>query len=123
MLRTSFLSIIIITATFLLSCDNSKDKELIIGHWTGVEWLEEGTPSPIYTPADASFQFETTGDYSFTYAGNTEQGKYYVSNHELFTTPEGGIKMMVKVIKLDQDTLRFDMNRGGKSEQLTLVKK
>jgi len=107
---------------FLPSCDNSKDKELIIGHWTGVEWLEEEAPS-LYTPSDASFQFESTGDYTFTYAGNSEQGKYFVSNHQLFTTPDGGIKMMVKVMKLDQDTLRFDMNRGGKSERLTLVRK
>jgi len=119
--KSSFLAIIIIIASVLLSCDNSKDKELIIGHWTGVEWLEEGAPS-VYTPGDASFQFETTGNYTFTYAGNGEQGKYFVSNHELFTTPDGGIKMMVKIIKLDQDTLRFDMNRGGKSEQLTLVR-
>jgi hypothetical protein len=76
-----------LSATLLLSCDNSKDKELIIGHWTGVEWLEEGVPSALYTPSDASFQFETTGDYTFTYAGNAEQGKYFVSNHELFTHP------------------------------------
>jgi hypothetical protein len=116
-----FLTIIILSA-LLLACDNSKDKELIIGHWTGVEWLEEGVPS-IYTPGDASFQFETTGDYTFTYAGNAEKGKYFVSNHQLFTTPDGGIKMMVKVIKLDQDTLRFDMNRGGKAERLTLVRR
>jgi hypothetical protein len=116
-----FYLISIFCIAFLLACDNSKDKELIIGHWTGVEWLEEGAPS-LYTPADASFQFESTGDYAFTYAGNTEQGKYFVSNHQLFTTPDGGIKMMVKVVKLDQDTLRFDMNRGGKSERLTLVR-
>ena len=120
--KSFFPVIIIIMSTLLLSCDNSKDKELIVGHWTGVEWLEKGVPS-IYTPGDASFQFESTGDYTFTYGENAEQGKYFVSNHELFTTPEGGIKMMVKIIKLDQDTLRFDMNRGGESERLTLVRK
>ena len=123
MYKSFFPATIIIMATLLLSCDNSKDKELIIGHWTGVEWLEQGAPSRLYTPGDASFQFETSGDYSFTYADNTEQGRYFVSNHQLFTTPEGGVKMMVKIIKLDQDTLRFDMNRGGTSEQLTLVRR
>lgn len=113
---------IILCNLFLLSCGESKQKELIVGHWTGVEWLEEGKPS-LYTPGDASFQFEAGHDYSFTYAGNTEQGQYYVSNGELYTTPDGGVKMMVKIVKLDQDTLRFDMNRGGTSEQLTLVRK
>ncbi len=122
MLNSRIATLTIFTFLFLVSCDDDKQNKLIVGHWTGVEWLEEGAPS-IYTPADASFQFDSTGNYGFTYAGNTENGKYYVRNHQLFTTPEGGIKMMVKVIKLDQDTLRFDMNRGGKAERLTLIKK
>ena len=115
--------LILFTATLLISCGGSKQKDIIVGHWTGVEWLEEGKPSSILNPADAVFQFDAGDTYSFTYAGNTEKGKYYVSNHELFTTPDGGVKMMVRIIKLDQDTLRFDMNRGGTSERLTLVRR
>ncbi|HJW29557.1 MAG TPA: hypothetical protein VJ508_09950, partial [Saprospiraceae bacterium] len=61
--------------------------------------------------------------YTFTYADHAEKGNYFVSNHQLFTTPEGGIKMMVKVIRLTADTMVFDMNRGGQAEQLTLAKK
>ena len=122
-MRKSTFIPIIICSIFLFSCGGSKQKDLIVGHWTGVEWLEEGKPSTILNPADASFQFDAGDTYSFTYAGNTEKGKYFVSNHELFTTPDGGVKMMVKIIKLDQDTLRFDMNRGGTSERLTLVRK
>lgn len=121
-MRNQYLPFIISSVLFLISCGGSKQKDLIVGHWTGVEWLEEGKPS-IYTPSDAAFQFDAGDTYSFTYAGNMESGKYYVSNHQLFTTPDGGVKMMVKIIKLDQDTLRFDMNRGGTAEQLTLVRK
>jgi len=121
MIKKIMLPIFLFTA-FLLSCGGSKQKDLIIGRWTGVEWLEGGQPSSILNPADAVFQFDAGDAYSFTYAGNTEKGKYFVSNQQLFTTPEGGAKMMVRITKLDQDTLRFDMNRGGTSERLTLVR-
>jgi hypothetical protein len=113
----------LVTLFTLVACNDSKQKELIIGHWSGVEWLEEGQPSPLYNPADASFQFEAGGNYTFTYAGNAEKGKYFVTNHELYTTPDGGHKMMVRIVRLDQDTLCFDMNRGGTGERMTLVRK
>ncbi|HUR30840.1 MAG TPA: lipocalin family protein [Saprospiraceae bacterium] len=113
-----FFAISLVTLT---SCFETKDKSLIIGHWTGIEWLSEGAPSP-YTPSKASFTFMDDGNYTFDYAGSIEKGEYFISNDQLFTTPEGGIKMMVKIIELKPDTLIFDMNRGGAGERLTLVK-
>jgi hypothetical protein len=121
-MQKSIFLFIIVSSSLLISCGDSKQKDLIIGRWTGVEWLESGQPSYVLNPADAVFQFDAGDTYSFTYAGNTENGKYFVSNQQLFTTPDGGVKMMVRIIKLDQDTLRFDMNRGGSSERLTLVR-
>jgi len=105
------------TACTLMVTDN----KLIFGKWTGIEWLSEGTPST-YDPHNASFTFNENGDYTFQYADNIEKGKYTFSNNQLFTTPEGGIRMMVKVIKLENDTLIFDMNRGGQAERLSLVR-
>jgi len=106
----------------LFSCLDTKDKQLLVGEWNGAEWLVNGSPAG-YDPGNASFTFGDDGKYSFTYSGNTESGKYFLSNNELFTTPEGGIKMMVKVAKLTQDTLIMDMNRGGQPERLTLLRK
>lgn len=111
-------AIILISFT---SCFETKDKSLIIGQWTGVEWLSESGPSG-YTPSDASFTFTDDGSYTFNYAGSIEKGDYFISNDQLFTTPEGGMKMMVKIVHLTPDTLIFDMNRGGAGERLTLVK-
>ncbi len=111
-----------LTIAFLLSCIDSKDKKLIIGQWTGTEWLVNNSPSA-YSPENASFTFGDDGKYSFTYAGSKESGDYFISNNELFTTPDGGIKMMVKVAKLTQDSLIMDMNRGGQPERLTLLRK
>ena len=107
---------------FLLSCRESTNKYLIVGHWTGTEWLVEDQPST-HTPGDAIFTFDSLGMYTFTYQDNTEKGTYYTNGNQLFTTPEGGIKMMVKIPKITRDTLIFDMNRGGQSEKLTLIRK
>jgi len=116
----------LVFAVFILfsffSCSENSNKKLILGHWTGVEWLVEDHPSS-HTPQDASFTFDSTGIYTFEYAGNIEKGKYYLNNNQLFTTPEGGIKIMVKIPKLTQDTMIFDMNRGGQAERLTLIRK
>ncbi len=107
--------------TLLFSCNNGEHNKMILGKWSGIEWLVDGHPSS-HTPGEAVFTFNEDGIYSFEYAGNVENGKYYVNNNELFTTPDGGIKMMVKIPKITQDTLIFDMNRGGQAEKLTLIR-
>lgn len=112
------ISLLGVSACTILVTDN----KLIFGKWTGIEWLAEGSPSA-YDPSDATFTFMENGEYTFQYADNVEKGRFTLSNNQLFTTPEGGIRMMVKVIKLTNDTLVFDMNRGGQPERLTLIKK
>ena len=103
------------------SCERL-DKKLIHGSWQGAEWLIEGK-SGDYDATSAQFSFDEKGRYSFNYAGSGESGKYHISNNELFTTPDGGIRMMVKIEKLTADSLVMQMNRGGTAETLTLVKK
>ena len=120
-----YLNIISLLFIFILpivSCIDSEDKKLIIGQWTGTSWTVNGRPSN-YNPAEATFTFHDDGTYSFEYGATKEAGKYFISNKELFTTPEGGLKMMVRVPRLTQDTMVFDMNRGGQAESLTLIRK
>jgi|SRR5687768_10542304 len=121
-MRSRTTLILILLTSVILACTDKKHQEFIIGHWTGVDWKVENQPSQ-YSAGDASFTFDANGNYSFDYAGSGEKGIYSISNNQLFTTPEGGIKMMVKVITLTPDTLILDMNRGGQAEQITLVKK
>lgn len=106
---------------FLSSCFDAEKQRLIIGNWNGVEWLVEGRPSG-YAADAVAFAFDNEGKYTYRYQDFNESGKYNVANNQLFTTPDGGIRMMVKIIRLDQDTLVFDMNRSGNSELLTLVR-
>ena len=107
----------------LLSCNNNTvDNKLIIGNWSGVEWLINGQPSNRKVEA-TYFSFDDKGKYSFDYDGTKEEGTYKVENDMLFTTPKGNAEIMVKITKLTKDSLVFDMNRGGQPETLTLLHK
>jgi hypothetical protein len=112
-----------ILATAFLACmPASFDEKLLPGEWQGAKWVVEGQTEEI-DASTAVFSFAPDGNYTYTYNDAVEKGKYYMASNELFTTPEGGIKMMVKVQKLTQDSLVFNMNRGGQSETLTLIRK
>lgn len=104
------------------SCSESKNNKMINGHWAGAAWLINGQPSNRDIEHTA-FKFDSTGHYSFVYADTKEEGTYKVENDMLFTTPAGQTEIMVKIKKLTNDSLVFDMNRGGQAEELTLIRK
>lgn len=106
----------------LFSCTTSKNNKFIIGNWSGAEWLIDGMPSNL-DAAGTAFSFNANGEYSYLYSGNKQTGTYKVENDMLFTTPDGQQEMMVKILKLTKDSLIFDMNRGGRPESLTLLRK
>ena len=106
----------------LVSCGNSENKKLIIGNWTGTEWLVDGKPSDLDAKG-TYFTFNDKGEYTYEYSGNKEKGTYIIEKDMLFTTPKGEHEMMVKIVKLTKDSLVFDMNRGGQPESLTLLRK
>ena len=112
----------IVLFLIFLACNEGKNKQLIIGEWSATSWNVEGNPGP-YDVANTSFTFGDDGNYIFSYGGNEEKGDYFITNSQLYTTPEGGMKMMVKVPFLSQDSMIMDMNRGGQSERLTLSRK
>lgn len=106
----------------LASCGESENSRLIVGSWSGTEWLVDGKPSGKNAKA-TEFSFEENGNYSYNYAGNVEKGTYKVEKNSLFTKPEGELEMMVKIAKVTSDSLVFDMSRGGRPETLILLKK
>lgn len=102
-----------------ISCGNHENNKLIVGSWSGKEWLANGSPSN-RNVAETYFKFDDKGNYTYTYAGTEEKGTYKVENDMLFTKPADQQEIMVKIAKLTQDTLIFDMNRSGQTELLTL---
>ncbi|MDB5201305.1 MAG: hypothetical protein JWQ27_714 [Ferruginibacter sp.] len=113
---------ILFTSVLLLfSCSEKENNKLIVGKWTGTEWLINGQPSNRNTAATI-FNFDEKGGYTFSYAGTEEKGTYKVENNMLFTKPAGEQEIMVKINKLSKDSLVFDMNRSGTAEILTLLR-
>ena len=94
---------------------------MIQGNWQGVEWMQSGS-SAGHDAAATTFSFNEKGKYTYTYQSNKETGSYKVENDMLFTRPEGQLEIMVKIAKLTNDTLIFDMSRAGTPEILTLKK-
>jgi len=105
----------------LISCGSSENKKLIIGSWSGTEWLVNDKPSDLDAKG-TFFIFNDKGEYTYEYSGNKENGTYTIEKDMLFTTPKGENEMMVKIKKLTKDSLVFDMNRGGQPELLTLLR-
>lgn len=105
----------------LFACQQAIDKKMLLGEWKGAQWLIEGQTAD-YDATSTFFSFQDVGTYTYRYTDMEEKGTYYINANELFTTPDGGIKMMVKIEKLTSDSLVMNMNRGGTSETLTLVR-
>ncbi|MFZ1530081.1 MAG: lipocalin family protein [Ferruginibacter sp.] len=113
--------LILLFAFFLFSCADTKNNQMIIGHWKAASWFVDGKPAD-HNIAATSFSFDDKGNYSFNYAGTEEKGSYKVENDMLFTHPSGQNEIMVKIAKLTADSLVFEMNRGGTAEVLTLLR-
>ena len=106
----------------MTSCVQSENKGLLVGDWKGTQWLVDGNPSE-YDAAKVSFHFANDGGYSSDFGGDKEKGTYILREDKLYTTPDGQLEIMVQISKLTKDSLVFDMNRSGRPEKLTLVKK
>lgn len=114
--------IFIVAITFIACENNNPNKQLIVGNWQAVQWLV-GNQASNNNVAGTSFNFTATDSYTYNYAGNKEEGTYKVENDMLFTKPVNQAEMMVKIVKLNKDSLVFDMNRAGQAETLVLIKK
>ena len=122
-MRIQLKQLCVIGAFFLMvACESKDDTKKVLGSWAGVTWTANGQPSQ--NDAEKTFfSFDTTGAYTYTYAGHVEKGTFKVSQDELFTTPQNELEMMVKIAKATTDTLVFKMSRGGQEEELTLVRR
>ena len=113
--------ILLAALMFIGSCGNTENNKMIIGSWSGKEWLINNSPSD-HNVSETHFTFDDKGNYTYTYSGTEEKGTYKVENDMLFTKPADQQEIMVKIAKLNRDTLIFDMNRSGQTELLTLLR-
>jgi hypothetical protein len=105
----------------VVACKPSEKDRVIEGQWYGADWTINGQPAG-YNVGQVAFQFNPDGTYQYAYQDLEESGVYFITGQELYTTPDGGTKIMVKLKTLTADTLQMEMNRGGQLELLTLTR-
>ncbi len=107
----------------LAACQKKNDRNpQLVGNWQGISWLIEGKPSDIVAE-QVHFEFQETGDFANGFGNQKSAGKWRTDGDKLYTIADGKAEILVKITKLDADTLRFDMNRGGRMETMTLLRK
>lgn len=93
----------------------------LIGEWQGTEWLVFGKPS-VQDAAQVHFAFTSDGNYTAAYGNQRETGVWRTDKSRLYTKAEGRKEIMVKILKLDGNSLKFEMNRGGQEETIEFVR-
>ncbi len=98
------------------------DESELVGTWQCIDILKD-TPAT-RSPSDIKFTFKADSTYTYSLANEySEDGTFYTLDDKLYTTPNGGSKMMVKLGVSGSDTLRFHQNRGGRMEVWTMLRK
>lgn len=105
----------------LSSCDVEHNKPLLLGNWKMVNWEIVPTQQTV-EGRQMDFQFNDDDTYSVDYGGEIEEGTWRVAGNNLYTTENGMSEKMVKIVLINQDSLKFEMNRSGQLELVTLVK-
>ena len=119
---TSFLTIVLLT--IFSSCENPIDEEQLLGSWTAIEFLEGNTPMDVDLKS-INFSFYDNNTYTYQGLMYKEAGKYYIERNLLFSTDtlaDQRIKKSVKIIKSTPDSLFFEMNEGGITKIIKLLK-
>lgn len=103
----------------VLSCKDVEQGKLIKGKWKCIAWTSNG--QAVNDLANVGFEFKE-GTYEYVNHSLKQKGTYKVEGGNLYSTPENDLEIAVRIEKLTQDTLIFDMNRAGTSETMILVR-
>lgn len=118
----NLLAVIFCCSLFALGCgwENYYQRELP-GEWHGVSWTTESGDS-YFDPGRVSFAFKADSSYSAVLGARAEKGIWWVDGYKLYTIAEDAQRNLVKVVELEDDTVTFEMNRGGQKEILVLAR-
>lgn len=111
-----------ITAIAWVSCGKTIDRNpALYGRWTAKEWTINGEASR-QDPSKIYFEFREDGTYSAGYRTEGEKGVWRTEKDKLYTTAEGKIEKVVRVVIEDSTTIQLQMNRNGVPETMELTK-
>ena len=104
-----------------VSCAESFDQKMLLGQWKTSSWIDNSSNRSINNKMD--FDFKADRKYTIDYGAMIEEGTYYISGGFLHTTETGSAEKKVKLLKVAQDSVVFEMNRGGSIETVILTRK
>jgi hypothetical protein len=109
----------------LAACGPYQKKDLI-GKWEAVKVLEEGQPLAVNT-REITFVFYPNSSYTFTSTLNyMESGFFSIEGrllHTLDTLHKDATEKAVEIDDVTRDSLKLNMQEGGRRRTLILVKK
>ncbi|MBK8967025.1 MAG: lipocalin family protein [Saprospiraceae bacterium] len=104
------------------ACKRENDNNPALhGKWQGVEWLASGK-SLGQDAAQVMFEFQADGNYSAGFGDQQERGTWRTVKEKLYTQATGKQEIVVRILQLNDNTLKFEMNRGGRQETIELKK-
>lgn len=114
--------LICLFALFIIACHNESpyQEQELLGDWKAVEWMDITSNQPIN--AKVSFHFEANNRYVGNYGNTSEKGRYWIAGDNLHTVEDGKAEKKVRIKKLANDSLVFEMNRVGTIEEMILVR-
>ncbi|MFK8056958.1 MAG: lipocalin family protein [Saprospiraceae bacterium] len=124
-MRNSILSLLLLALFSLTACNTSDERlPILYGDWQGASWTRNGAPASM-DPAQVEFSFNEDFTYTAKLGKQTEGGSFVFRESKLYTTATGNSKVekVVGILKLEGDSLVFDMNRQGDPEKLVLLRK
>ncbi|MEM1216035.1 MAG: lipocalin family protein [Bacteroidota bacterium] len=115
-----YLALLPVFLLLFTACEGPYQSESLVGSWQSIAWRNTTTGTERTTPVH--FQFGADERYVATYGAQEEQGRYWIEQENLHTIEDGKAEKKVRIAKLQNDTLIFEMNRAGNLEELVLVK-
>ncbi|MFK7936065.1 MAG: lipocalin family protein [Saprospiraceae bacterium] len=115
-------NLIFLIALFTIGCQNEStyQEQELLGDWNAVSWKDVTNQKTI--DAKVSFNFTADNAYIGNYGNSSEKGKYWIAGDNLHTIEDGKAEKKVKIKKLANDTLIFEMNRVGTIEEMVLIR-
>lgn len=114
--------IVLLSVVLILSCNDSKYADAIVGEWECVSWIDTAT-SKDKCNSNAYFSFKNDNTYTSKVGAQDTKGTYKIADGILYSKPDGKLEIAVEINRLNSDTLSFTMSRSGNAEILTLIKK
>ncbi|WP_040282362.1 lipocalin-like domain-containing protein [Psychroserpens damuponensis] len=113
--------LLLVSVMFILSCNDLKYADDIVGDWECVSWIDVAT-SKDKCANNAYFSFKKDNTYSSKVGAQETKGTYKIADGILYSKPDDKLEIAVEIKTLTTDTLSFTMSRSGNAEILTLVK-